>query len=239
MKTLTQFFLAWCALTTLVFIGCESTTDDQINKAQACLNQADTSSEATDCLPIIENVSGEKAARIRCALTFIVNGLTQQQIINTFKNLKEPPLGTAPFVSLYAGLSIGDQDAGNDWDGDNRLTEVDDQLAICKASNSPSMVSIAYISRLGTYTQKQIDAVGTGDVGNIGQMDDPAVLDALPDDVLVEMGQYTFNEYCNGGNENESEICETLINAGFGTSADAATLAENLRSCFDDNNCSN
>ncbi len=239
MKTLTQFFLAWCALTTLVFIGCESTTDDQINKAQACLNQADTSADATNCLPIIENISGEKAARIRCALTFIVNGLTQQQIIDTFKNLKEPPTGDSPFAYLYSGLSIGDQDADTNWDGDNRLTEADDQLTLCQASNSPSMVSIAYISRLGTYTQKQVDAVGTGDLSNIGQMTDPTVLAALPDDVLVGMGQYTFDEYCNGGNENESEICETLVNAGYGTTTDAATLADSLRSCFDDNDCSN
>lgn len=235
------YFLILCLIIGSSLVGCEETEDDQINQAQACLNSADAATEATSCLSMIEGVGGEKAARIRCALTFLQNGLTQTQIINTFKNLETPPTSDSPFAYLYSGLAIGDTDQDGTWDeagpGTTALTTSDSQLTTCLSSNSASLISIAHISRLGTYTQYQVASVGSGDLSDITQLTDPTVLSNLPDDVLTQMGSYTYNEYCNGGNESDSDICETLISAGYGTTTDSTTLANNLRSCFENNNC--
>lgn len=242
LKTLAQFFFVLLCTTTLILVGCEEKDDDKINEAQACLNTAGVAGDAAACLSLIEGVGGEKAARIRCALTFLQNGLTQQQIIDTFKDLENPPTSDSPFAYLYSGLAIGDADPRDGaWDeagpGTTALTTADSQLTTCQASNSASMISIAHISRLGTYTQFQVADNGSGDLDDIGQLTDPARLADLPDDVLTQMGSYTYNQYCNGGNESDSDICETLINAGYGTTTDPATLANNLRTCFANNSC--
>lgn len=241
MNILTTFFLFLCLSTATLLVGCEEKDDDKVNSAQACLNNADVAGDATACLNIIDGVGGQKAARIRCALTFLQNGLTQQQIINTFKNLETPPTSDSPFAYLYSGLAIGDADRDGTWDeagpGTTALTTADNQLTTCQASNSASMISIAHISRVGTYTQYTIADIGSGDVDDITQLTDATNLAALPDDVLTQMGSYTYNQYCNGGNESDSDICETLVNAGFGTTTDQATLATNLRNCFANNTC--
>lgn len=214
-------------------ISCESSKDDKINKAQACLNSANVPGDAGTCLNIINGISGEKAARIRCALTFLQNGLTQSKIIDTFKDLKEPvDPNKSSFAYLYSGLGIGNDGSGGFIA--SATDKADEQLLICQESNSPGMTSLAHISRLGTHAQKYADLAG--DIDNLDNLTDPGVLDDIPDEILLEMGAYTYNQYCNGEDSN-NDICKTMTNAGYGTTTDPATLLAGLRGCFSSNTC--
>lgn len=204
-----------------VLTSCEKKEDDKVNLAQKCLNEAKNPSDAAGCAAIIDGIYSEKANRIRCSLTVLENGVTQDRIINAFIAMDGSTHD--PVVEVATGLGLGDLN-GDTAVGPEELDIADHIKATCNMTNSKGMKTIAQLIWFGTQAQKVTSDLG-GDFtnpsdieGNVCDMDDAEV---------GEFANDVFNLYCVPTYSNE-DICTTLANAGAGAD-DAANVGEALK----------
>lgn len=214
------------ALTACVIVGCEEKEDDQVNKAQKCLNEATVPADATACKAMIEGINNKKANQVRCAIVVLENGVTQQRIVNAFAAMDSATQD--PVVEVATQLGLGDRNS--DTNVDSYETDIAEYIKdTCYASDSLGMKTVAQIILFGTKAQ-----AATG--GDFTDPDDVAAdINNMTDQDAGEFANDVFDLYCVPTYSN-NDICGTLSGAGAG-SADAATVGQALKLCLKNNNC--
>ena len=215
------------SLVVLFAAGCEEKDDDKINQAQKCLDEARLPADAAGCSALINGINNEKANRIRCALTVLENGTTQDEIIDAFKAMDSG--SQDPVIEVATKLGLGDLNSDTNVDA-HEVGIAEDIKEICYQSESIGLKTVAQLIVFGTKAQA---AVGVGDP------EDPADVAAdianMTDNDAGEFANDVFDLYCVPTFSNE-DICGSLSGAGAGTD-DAATVGAALKACLAANNC--
>lgn len=213
------------ALSVLVVTGCEEKDDDNISKAQECLDKASQASDATACLTIIDGINNDKANRIRCALKILESGTTQDDIISAFQAMDS---GTEePLIEIATILGLGDYDTSGTVDAAD-VSVANGIKDICYQSSSIGLKTISQLIVFGTTAQQYATLPDDpSDVAtNIGSMGD------------AEAGTFAidvYNLYCVPAYSNQ-DICSTLDSAGA-VSGDPVSVGAALKQCIENNNC--
>ncbi len=213
------------ALSVLVISGCENKEDDNINKAQKCLDKATQPSDAANCLSVIEGINNPKANRIRCALLILDSGTTQDDIIDAFQAMDSG--AEDPVIEVATILGLGDYDGQNGVDSAdvNHAKSIKD---VCYQSESIGLKTISQLIVFGTTAQQYAtDPSDPSDIAaNIGDMND---------DDAGNFAIDVYNLYCVPTYSNE-DICKTLDAAGV-VSGDPTQVGADLKTCLETNNC--
>lgn len=215
-------------LSIFITMGCEDKEDDQISKAQKCLDLARVPADAATCSAIINGINNEKANRIRCALAILKNGTTQDDIIGAFKAMDT---GTQnPVIELATILGLGDLDASGTVDAPDEAV-AQDIKNICYTTESKGLRTISELILFGTRAQVAADTLG--DPENPNDVANNILLMSNQD--AGEFGNDVFALYCVPTYSN-TDICNTLFSAGAGSNDDA-TVGATLKSCLQTNTC--
>lgn len=213
------------ALSVLMTVGCESTDDDQISKAQKCLDDARVPADATTCSAMISGINNEKANRIRCALAVLESGTTQDEIVDAFKAIDGG--SEDPIIEVSTVLGLGDADGSGAVDaGDEAIAE--NIKDICYTTDSTGLKTVAQLILFGTKAQVLTQGIGnTEDPSDIADN-----ITSMPDADAGEFANDVYDLYCVPTFSN-NDICGTLSDVGAGT-ADDATVGAALKACLND-----
>lgn len=225
-----KIILGFTLVLTVIVVGCEENDDNKISQAQECLDKAKVSADAVDCAELIEGIDNPKANRIRCALSILENGLTQDDIVDAFTAM-DNSTNEDPVVKLVTILGLGDVEAPAGVDaGDEAVAE--EIKNTCYKSNSIGMKTISQLILFGTRAQVVADAAG-------GDTTDPAdIADNIGDMDPEDAGEFAndvYTLYCTPTVSNK-DVCDTLSAAGAGTD-DNATVGAALQACLANNTC--
>lgn len=115
-------------------LGCESKTEANLAKAQACLDQA-TPTTVDACTAMVANDTSQKAMLIKCAGTYIKNGFVGDRVAQAFEQIKQNPNGGPdPMATAFQLMAFTSQ------------AQADLAAEYCTASGVRSM------ERLSTFT---------------------------------------------------------------------------------------
>lgn len=124
----------------LLSISCEEKDDNKLAAAQECLDKLNDSSGAASALACEEKISGLTSPQsyvVRCAVRFIVGGVTSSDIVSAFSSYDSAPENQKAAI-LMAALAQDTPDMAANT------------VAACKSSKVPSLDYIASISQVGT-----------------------------------------------------------------------------------------
>jgi hypothetical protein len=189
-----NYLWAFCVVLGLSALsGCESNEDNAMNLAQNCFNKATTSAEADICLNYIAQFNSPKASLLKCGISFFKGGLTTNKIITAFDDYDEAPANQkeALLIERLALASNAPADAA---------------YAYCNKAESPGMLYVAGLVRMGTYMKTA--AGGTGDPDDLVD----ACIAAPSTCATAEMGQMLIDVgdlYCQGSSASQ-DVCTTL-----------------------------
>lgn len=140
-----------------VFTACETSDDNAYAKAQACLDKAGSSADGTNCIRMVNGLSGEKASLIRCSATYLRRGFTNSKFVTAFDKLKS---GANPAVELMSVMAF----TGTATETGNAATSDSSYLVSeCGSSKSPGMIYMAMATNTATIAANLTgtDACGT------------------------------------------------------------------------------
>ena len=199
--------------------GCESTEDNNIAKAQKCLDGLGvnpTPSDAQSCLQPIAGDYSANAEVVRCAADFMIGGITDQTLINAYNAVKNLT-GSAVAQTLVSYLT---QPSGGPYTNTNLAqTTYND----CQASGVSSLMYLAGLS----YTGTQLAVVE----GNANPSDIATACQSSPSScnpqTIGSIAQTVYGSYCTGSNQTNS-VCTTLNSAISSGNGNPSTIGQNL-----------
>jgi hypothetical protein len=129
----------------LLATGCskETSEDQKISAALACIDTAATSTQVDTCLQQVADIQSQKAALIRCSGNFIAQGLTGSRLALAFEqqNPKNGSVSATPTTTMAAYLVF-----------DPALTAHTAQKAFdnCNESGVKSVIGLAALIKVAT-----------------------------------------------------------------------------------------
>ncbi len=197
------FAAAVCAVGVLIS-GCESTEDDNIAKAQKCLDGLGPNPSSTDAQNCVQNILSDNSPNaevVRCAADFIEGGITDTSLINAYnsvKNLSGPSVAQQLIPDLAIQYPTGTYDTAFAQSLYND----------CVASETSSLVYIAGLAQTGT-----IMAAAAGSPSSAATYcSNPSNTSSCNPTAVGTIAQTVSSSYCTGSNQTSS-VCTTLNNA--------------------------
>lgn len=209
-----------------ILIGCEEEFDDDLNQAQSCLDEANTSSDASGCLKYLEGKSGKEAGKIRCGIYFLINGLTQEIMINAYKQIETNQSTSAPVLVMANTLALGG--AAPDTIS---LDAASNLISICSESSSPGLSLVANASYIGTLARLSAFTNCAGNADDIECGLDN--LTAEQQGLLGSQANSIYSSRCTSSSTDE--VCKCLASAGAG--GDPATVGAALAAALKNESC--
>lgn len=229
MRTQSKLVIATLAVSSMFLLGCEDDAVNKIAKAQDCLNKISdaNTSDAQNCINIVEGLSSQESYVIRCSAEFLKGGLTTTRVSKSLESLNNTggSKNEAAFMGLLALKSGGNED--------NLLT-------YCQNSNVPGLVYMGTMSYTGTKMAKAA-GISDGDMDNSNFPTTTQVNNMISNcdgDAAAcnneETGQAVFlmsQTYCTG-NKKDDPVCQktdqALASAGGADNPNYATFMDNL-----------
>lgn len=179
--------------------GCETSEDRAIMNAQKCLNNlssAPTPPEVDICIAMLGSLDTGQANNIKCGAYFLRGGLHNSKIADAFTAFKEKPTGQKE-AALIGLLAL------------NTRADADLAFNFCKKSNSPGLMYIAGLARMGTIMK----------LAYPGQTDPEQIVNDCKTDssgcdpeAIGEMAILVESQYCKGDNK-DTKICSDLASS--------------------------
>ena len=195
MKT---FVVGALVLTSFAWVGCESSEDDKIHQAQACLDRASDATSASECSSMVNGISGPRAGVIRCSAIFISEGFTTRsnKFINAFNALKNPDGSADKTVNMMQHLRFESASAS---------TNADLVVRYCAETGIEGMIMFASMARMATLLNEaaKIES-GTG-TPTLPQLQ--AAVDNLTNQQTGEIALTVADTYCKDASTNNAEFC--------------------------------
>jgi hypothetical protein len=213
----------------LIISACEKTEDDKIAQAQECLDRAVLPTDATACLTMISGINTLNANRIRCSLSVLESGTTQDVIISAYQAM-DAAGGHGPLIELATVLGLGDVVPNGTVDAADEAVAANIK-SICDQTDSAGLKTVGNLILFGTRAQVQADILG--DPENSGDV--ATSIATMSDADAGSFGNDVFATYCVPTFSNE-DICSPLSFAGAG-SEDDNTVGSNLKTCLALNHC--
>lgn len=209
LKAVTTTALALTA--SFLLLGCQETEQDLIGDAQHCLDHT-TMGQAEGCLSKIEGLTSNQSYVIRCAASFIDEGLTDPAKLSDALNQVSD--GNSNSIGLLQALAF------------KNATRAQTMFERCSASKQKGLLLISGVSKMAT----DILNLTTGSTGisvdadgNLNISDDPNEIAEAIEDLLLAGGsslevvgttlQVVYNGSCQSGNQANQDICGELDTA--------------------------
>ncbi|MEQ1875017.1 MAG: hypothetical protein ABL958_00130 [Bdellovibrionia bacterium] len=180
--------------------GCETSEDDQINQAQACLDKSFDATSADACAAKVAGISGSRAAVIRCSASFIGQGFTTQstKFLDAFNALKNKTAGTNSTISMIAYLSFTG----------SSLTEAqslaNQAVVNCNETGLDGMIMFANMAKLAT-DLKALTGIPPGSTPTPAQLQSQVA--NLSDEAAGEVAIAVADNYCRDSSTHDAEFC--------------------------------
>lgn len=203
LKAVTTAALALTA--SFLMLGCQETEQDLIGDAQHCLDHTSVG-QAEGCLSKIEGLTSAQAYVIRCAASFIDEGLTDPATLS--EALNQVSEGNNNSLGLLQALAFKNTDRARTM------------FERCSASNQKGLLLISGVSKMAT----DILSLSTASSGDLVFSDDPAEMAAAIDEILTNGGagqlevvgstlQVVYNVSCQVDNQANKDICGEIDTA--------------------------
>ncbi len=140
-------FIFTLPLTAFLILGCGNKKEENLFKAQNCINTA-TAASVDNCLDFISGQSSARSYVLRCAAAFISQGIDEDAMVEAIQNIEGKEAGN-PTTPAIAALAM-------------ESTEVSSQaLEDCTRSESKSLTALANFANLSTAMTSLLGVVGT------------------------------------------------------------------------------
>lgn len=195
--------------------GCESSEDDKINQAQACLDKATGAADVGECTAKVEGLLGPRAAIIRCSAAYISQGFTTHstKFLDAFRALRDQSGSTNSTVAMMTYLSFD----GADANAANAAAA--EAVMHCTQTGLEGMIMFANMTKLATRL-KYLAGIGTGVTPTPAQLE--AQVGNLTNQEAGEAAVAIADNYCRNSSTNDEEFCgefNAAVNNG-GTSTE-------------------
>jgi hypothetical protein len=219
----TWSLLCVALLAGFVWVACESTEDDKVNQAQACLDKATDGASANECAAKVSDVTGPRAAMIRCAAVFIGQGYTTQstKFIDAFHALKDKQSGVNSTVGMIQHLSFS---------GGTADTDADLAVSYCTETGIDSWIMFASMARLAT----SLNVLAGGGTPTPAQLQ--AQVGNLTDQEAGEVAVAVADNYCRDSSTHDVEFCGQFNAATQNSSLTTAQIGALLKQQLQDTN---
>lgn len=200
-------------LTLGLLVGCgESKEMDDVRQAQRCLDHASPAT-AESCLAYIAAYDSPKSNTIRCSVFFLKGGLTNNKLVEAYKQLKDQPdKKEAVFIGVLAL---------------NQKSDATNADTYCRKSGVPGLIYLSNLSVIGTFLAS---AVGGFDPKNPASLDaaiaacQPPSADPNCEPATIGSAVISLSDsYCSGGAKDD-DVCQKIN----GTIASAGGNTENV-----------
>lgn len=139
----------------LSLLGCKAQEDDDLSKAQACLDSVSEShpEDADDCMPYVEKYTSQQANILKCSILITSGGLMENKIVKASAILKDSTQ-TNKTMSFMSVLSLN---VPNVTKGYEKAVEANEY---CEQSGVSGLKYLSNIIVAGTYFAKTMDSLG-------------------------------------------------------------------------------
>ena len=196
--------------------GCETSEDDSVNQAQACLDKATDATSADACAAKVAGISGARAAVIRCSAIFIGQGFTTQstKFLDAFNALKNKDAGTNSTISMISYLSFSGTDMND------AIAKADAAVTHCTETGLEGMIMFANMAKLST-NLKAAASLPAGATPTPAQLQ--AAIGGLDDETAGEVAIAVADNYCKDSSTHDVEFCGQFNSS---TASESMTTAE-------------
>ncbi len=226
----------------LLISGCstETSEDQKISAALACIDTAASSTQVDSCLTQVADVKSQKASLIRCSGNFIAQGLTGSRLALAFEqqNPKSGSVSATPTTTMAAYLVF-----------DPTLTAHTAQKAFdnCNESGLKSVIGLAALVKVATTIATISGSLPTNlDPSNIGAGFDATAIQAQVSSLLASIdaqtpaaieqaaaigtaAQSAQTAYCGTGSTlSTQDVCTKLNAAITSGGADTSNIGKSL-----------
>jgi len=187
--------------------GCESEDDNNIMKAQDCLNKVtDQGASAAACRSYVSGLTTQQAYMLRCSIEFVYGGLNTEKVKNAFQEMSNNSNNANPEEFLIQNLSLIDPNGSGSSDNTALAKTAYDY---CALSGSAGLIYVAGLSRIGTLI---INAGGGNFEANLSACTGPTPTADCDPEEIGETVAAVADSYCVGDNVN-SDVCQSFLDA--------------------------
>lgn len=217
MKIRSLLKLSIVATVGLVFLsGCESDEDNAILKAQECfnkVNQTSVDSPAADaCLSHISSISSPEASLLKCGIEFYKGGLTSTKMVDAFDEYDDQPENQKE-AYLMSELSLSSSGTANA------------AYNYCKLAESPGMLYIATLIKLGTLMTLAGAGITPADIVDDCIADTASCATAENGQMIIDVASV----YCIGESATD-DVCVAMNSAILANPGDPAAVIQQFLS---------
>lgn len=141
------FYIPFIFSLSAILMACENADDKAISAAQACLDNARTSTQADTCISMVSALDTEQANLIKCSAMYVKKGFTSTRFADAFSQLKNNPTGTGGQAVDGMGSAI----SYLAFTGTGASADADTTYNYCQKSGARSMLRLANMTKLATY----------------------------------------------------------------------------------------
>lgn len=218
----------------LLLTGCKSQEMNDIAKAQACMDQINSSNyaSATDCMQYVAKYSSQQANILKCAITLASGGLTTDRISAAYKTVKDSTATNKE--SVYVGLL-----ALSAATPAQAYSLAQDAIGYCEDSGVPGNIFIANMALMGSAFQNLSGGAFSTDPATL-QTQISSVLSNCQsspsscDPAVIGGAALTVaTSYCDS-NSADQDVCNKINEAVDSAGGDPSMAAEALYCLLDD-----
>ncbi len=239
------FNILLIAFSLVIFASCESDEQNDISRAQACIDSANETS-VEDCLDYITGYSSAESYAIRCAARFIANGLTDAQMVDAIQAKNDegtsgdPILGMIGLLSFKANTATEAKNAAITAMSECQKSQVKAYVLFASMAKMATNL-LAATSGLGGAAEDALNKILAGDeptqtdmenalIGLCGSITAPDCSSVSADtaDAIGESATTAYDTYCSATDSEDDEFCQDLETAINNNGSDTTALGKEI-----------
>jgi hypothetical protein len=234
-QKMTKWIAVLISVVALAFAtSCKTNQEnDDLAKAQKCLDEVTDPSQAESCLTMVGDYSSQQALVLKCGIILTWGGLMENKVIAAYNALKDNSQ-TNKAASFMAAIALDKTDINV---GYARAQQAD---PYCQATGVPGLKYLSGVILAGSYMNVSIAAV----TGSPVDITDPAALNTAVNDYITKCGANPpdascpadastlgsaalglSSSYCSGSGANQ-DVCNQIDGAVNSAGGDPAAVGQ-------------